>query len=139
MRPMMKLFNQFEHVASATPFALREDGNISDGIAQGTCTDNRLSMACSNARDEKIATMSTYRSPRSSEAQHVKQQECDTNPSGCTVGWPIAGEFANQDGDNKMRQCHEEASPKQQWPSSKPIHRPKTSENSDELSDIEDA
>ena len=83
--------------------------------------------------------MSTYWSPRSSEAQHVKQQECDTNPAGCTVGWPVAGEFADQDSDNKMRQCHEEATPKQQWPSSKPIHRPKTSEYSDELSDIEDA
>ena len=83
--------------------------------------------------------MSTYRSPRSSEAQHVKQQECDTNPAGGTVGWPVAGEFANQDGDNKMRQCHEEATPKQQWPSSKPIHRPKTSEYSNKLSDIEDA
>ena len=53
MRPMMKLFNQFEHVASATPFALREDGNISDGIAHGTCTGISLSMACSNARDQK--------------------------------------------------------------------------------------
>ena len=53
MRPMMKLFNQFEHVASATPFALREDGNISDGIAQGTCTNISLSMAYSNARDQK--------------------------------------------------------------------------------------
>ena len=83
--------------------------------------------------------MNTYRSPRSSEAQHVKQQECDTNPAGCTVGWPVAGEFANQDGDNKMRQCHEEATPKQQGPSSKSIHRPKTSEYSNELSDIEDA
>lgn len=53
MRPMMKLFNQFEHVASATPFALREDGNISDGIAQGTCTDIEFSTAFSNARDQK--------------------------------------------------------------------------------------
>jgi hypothetical protein len=33
---MMKLLNQFEHVESATPFALRELGNISDGMAHGT-------------------------------------------------------------------------------------------------------
>ena len=36
MRPMMKLLSQFEQVANATPFALREDGNISEGTAQGT-------------------------------------------------------------------------------------------------------
>ena len=29
MRPMMKLFSQFEQVANATPFALREEGQIS--------------------------------------------------------------------------------------------------------------
>ena len=33
---MIKLFNQFEHVDSATPFARRLDGKISEGIAQGT-------------------------------------------------------------------------------------------------------
>lgn len=32
----MKLLNQFEHVESATPFALNEDGKISEGIAHGT-------------------------------------------------------------------------------------------------------
>jgi hypothetical protein len=31
-----KLLNQFEHVLSATPFALKLLGNISDGIAHGT-------------------------------------------------------------------------------------------------------
>ena len=36
MRPMIKLFSQFEQVANATPFALREEGKISDGRAQGT-------------------------------------------------------------------------------------------------------
>lgn len=36
MRPMMKLFSQFEQVANATPLALRLEGKISDGIAQGT-------------------------------------------------------------------------------------------------------
>lgn len=36
MRPMMKLFSQFEQVANATPFALSEEGKISDGRAQGT-------------------------------------------------------------------------------------------------------
>lgn len=44
MRPMIKLLNQFEQVAKATPFALREDGNISDGIAQGTCADVGVSL-----------------------------------------------------------------------------------------------
>ena len=34
--PIMKLLNQFEHVERATPFARRLEGNISDGIAQGT-------------------------------------------------------------------------------------------------------
>ena len=53
MRPMMKLFNQFEQVASATPFALRDDGNISDGIAQGTCTGISHSMPRSNPRDRQ--------------------------------------------------------------------------------------
>lgn len=33
---MTKLLNQFEHVDSATPFARKEDGKISEGIAQGT-------------------------------------------------------------------------------------------------------
>ena len=33
---MIKLLNQFEHVESATPLARRDDGNISEGIAQGT-------------------------------------------------------------------------------------------------------
>lgn len=33
IRPMMKLFSQFEHVDSATPFARRLLGKISDGIA----------------------------------------------------------------------------------------------------------
>jgi hypothetical protein len=33
---MMKLLNQLEQVDRATPLALREDGKISDGIAQGT-------------------------------------------------------------------------------------------------------
>ena len=33
---IMKLLSQFEHVDNATPFALRLDGNISDGIAHGT-------------------------------------------------------------------------------------------------------
>lgn len=32
----MKLLNQFEQVDSATPFARKEDGKISEGIAQGT-------------------------------------------------------------------------------------------------------
>lgn len=33
---MMKLLNQLLQVDNATPFALNEDGNISDGIAHGT-------------------------------------------------------------------------------------------------------
>lgn len=33
---MMKLLNQLEHVDSATPFALRLLGKISDGMAHGT-------------------------------------------------------------------------------------------------------
>ena len=32
----MKLLNQLEHVDKATPFARRDDGKISDGIAHGT-------------------------------------------------------------------------------------------------------
>lgn len=36
MRPMIKLFSQFEQVANATPFALRDEGKISLGTAQGT-------------------------------------------------------------------------------------------------------
>ena len=30
---MIKLFSQFEHVLIATPFALSEEGKISDGMA----------------------------------------------------------------------------------------------------------
>ena len=33
---MMKLFNQFEHVDNATPFARSEEGKISAGNAHGT-------------------------------------------------------------------------------------------------------
>lgn len=36
MTPMIKLLSQFEQVANATPFALSEEGKISDGRAQGT-------------------------------------------------------------------------------------------------------
>ena len=32
----MKLFNQFEHVDNATPFARMDEGMISEGIAHGT-------------------------------------------------------------------------------------------------------
>ena len=35
MSPIMKLLNQFEKVLRATPLALREDGKISPGMAQG--------------------------------------------------------------------------------------------------------
>lgn len=56
MRPMIKLFSQFEHVANATPFALREDGNISDGIAQGTCADFGVSIASSGTRGKNLSS-----------------------------------------------------------------------------------
>lgn len=56
MRPTMKLFSQFEHVANATPFALREEGKISDGIAQGTCAEVVISITNSGTRSRKLSS-----------------------------------------------------------------------------------
>lgn len=41
--PMMKLESQFEEADSETPFARKLDGNISDGIAQGTGPVSQIS------------------------------------------------------------------------------------------------
>ena len=67
MRPMMKLFSQFEHVASATPFALTETGersqyfSLKDGFSQKTDLRRQKSLRPprygekGNSRSKKIA------------------------------------------------------------------------------------
>lgn len=64
MRPIMKLFSQFEHVANATPFALREEGNISDGIAHGTCADLGVSISCLGIGGKNLSSKTDLRSER---------------------------------------------------------------------------
>jgi len=102
---MMKLLSQFEQVDSATPFARREDGKIS-----AKTINKRLQRGVYLARELTGWHCPWDRSPGGSETQHVEEEESDTGPTLCVVGWPVLVEQTDQNGDDDMGYRHENRS-----------------------------
>ena len=84
----MKLFSQFEQVERATPFARRDEGNISEGIAHGTGPHD-----APKPRHESMTLRQGYQALLGELfllTEHVNEEKCHARPAFGTMSWPIA-------------------------------------------------
>lgn len=114
----------------ATPLARRLDGKTSEGIAHGTGPCCLASVCC-------FGYLIANTNPRCTEAEHVDQKHSNAGPAFKAVGWPVVGEFANQDGNDQVRKKHDHGAPQEQRPTTDPVHGPERASHTDELDAVQ--